>query len=412
MMNRIEVRGVIVPSNYDGKSADEYIEKGLMIPESRFRKMLAAADKKTALELYINSPGGSVFAGNEMINAVNAWAKETGQAVEITVGAIAASMAAAMTVNVTAAKVRVHKNTKLMFHGAWTMTEGGAEAHKDEADLLEKINNDIKATLVGRYKLAPEKVDEWFAEGRAGWLSAQEAKDVGIAAEIVDAEDKAQKINKSVSAMLSERGMKIAAILETEVIEEDHVENAEGKAQENGAAPAPAGADDGAAEKRAPADAGAQANDGAAAPAPSGNVAELTDRINEQAAKIAEFTKLVNELGVKNAELDKASKAWQARYDKTVADHSKQVKDLETEHANKLALAAEEKGKVEAEKKELENRLTRLTLGATSLDPEPAVTSWQGAMDSCNGDYVEARKKYPALFAAYLEQKKKSRKVK
>ena len=411
-MNRIELRGVIVPSSYDGEWANDYIERGLMMPESRFRKLLSSSDKKSPLELYINSPGGSVFSGNEMINAVNAWTKETGQPVEITVGAMAASMAAAMTVNVNAAKVRVHKNSKLMFHGAWTVTEGGSEAHKDEAGLLDKINTDIKTTLVSRFKLAPEKVDEWFAEGRAGWLSAQEAKDAGIAAEIIDSDDKAQKLNKTVSAMLSERGMRIAAILESEVIEEEKVENAEGKKQEDGQTPVPAVADAGGIEGGTQADAAVKADDGAEPEKPANYVAGLTDKINEQTEKIKEFSAMVTDLTIKNAELDKAKKSWQAKHDKTVAEHDKKIKDLEMERANERALFSEQKGKVEAEKKELEERLSKLTLGATSLDPDSAVISWQGAMDACNGDYVRARNQYPELFAAYLKNKQKNRKVK
>ena len=35
-MNRIELRGVIVPSTYDNDWTETYIQKGIIIPESRF----------------------------------------------------------------------------------------------------------------------------------------------------------------------------------------------------------------------------------------------------------------------------------------------------------------------------------------------------------------------------------------
>jgi ATP-dependent Clp protease protease subunit len=377
--------------------------------------MLARADKKAPLEIYINSPGGSVFAGNEMINAVNAWAKETGQSIDITVGAMAASMAAAMTVNMNAAKVRVHKNSKLMFHGAWTMTEGGADAHKDEAGLLEKINNDIKTTLVSRYKLEPERVDSWFAEGRAGWLSAQEAKEVGIAAEIVDAEDKPQKINKTVSAMLSDRGLKIAAILEPEIVEDTESENGKTEVE----ARTEESKTDGKGEGGTGTVTGNQGNDVQAVAISSESVspvAEMQDKIKEQSARLEEFAGSVKSLMVKNEKLVLDCKAWQGRHDKAVVEYEKQVKDFNAEISGLKSQHETEKSQMGTVKADLEARLAKLTLGATALDPEPCITSWQGALDVCNGDYVLARKQYPAIFAAYLKEKQKetqkNRKVK
>jgi len=69
-MSRINLRGVIVPSEYDASWADGYIEKGIILPESRFRSMLAEASKAEPLTVYVNSPGGSVFSAGEMVNAV------------------------------------------------------------------------------------------------------------------------------------------------------------------------------------------------------------------------------------------------------------------------------------------------------------------------------------------------------
>ncbi len=68
-MARIDIRGVIVPSDYDVSFLFPYIQKGLITPESYVRKQIEA-NKDDTLDLYINSQGGSVFAGNEMINAL------------------------------------------------------------------------------------------------------------------------------------------------------------------------------------------------------------------------------------------------------------------------------------------------------------------------------------------------------
>ena len=141
-MNRIDIRGVIVPSDYDDEWYADYIERGIIPPESRFRAALAAADTGEPLNIYVNSPGGSVFAGNEMQNAVREWKASTGQPVTVTVGALAASAASALAIGV-ADRIEAHSNSKMMFHGAYTGTIGGSEAHADGAELLNKINADI-----------------------------------------------------------------------------------------------------------------------------------------------------------------------------------------------------------------------------------------------------------------------------
>jgi ATP-dependent protease ClpP protease subunit len=175
-MNRIELRGVIVPSEYDSSWAEGYIAKGIIIPESRFRSMLASANKKEPLTVYVNSPGGSVFAAGEMVNAVREWKAETGQPVTVVLGALTASAASAFAIMV-ADQIKAHSNAKMMFHGAWTVSVGGAEMHGDTSELLEKINADIKTRLVSKYGMSPETVTEWFSEGREGWLNATDLVD-------------------------------------------------------------------------------------------------------------------------------------------------------------------------------------------------------------------------------------------
>ena len=58
-MKRIEIRGIIVPSSLDMKWAEDYINKGLLTPESRIRKALA--DAGDDVELYINSRAAASF---------------------------------------------------------------------------------------------------------------------------------------------------------------------------------------------------------------------------------------------------------------------------------------------------------------------------------------------------------------
>lgn len=210
-MKRIEIRGVIVPSAYDCAWLADYIAKGLFTPESRIRAALAAAGDD--VELYINSQGGSVFAGNEMINALKQF-KATGKKLEITVGAMAASMAANIVAMAGADHVRAFSNSKFMFHGAYGLTEGGKGAHEDSAAMLASINNDVIAKLLTLPGAKKSEVKGWFEEGRMGWLSAQQALDMGLISEIADAQDAplAAMDKDAAAKMLETSGLDVAAL--------------------------------------------------------------------------------------------------------------------------------------------------------------------------------------------------------
>jgi ATP-dependent Clp protease, protease subunit len=210
-MKRIEIRGVIVPSAYDCAWLADYIAKGLFTPESRIRAALAESNDD--VELYINSQGGSVFAGNEMINALKQF-KATGKKLEITVGAMAASMAANIVAMAGADRVRAFANSKFMFHGAYGLTEGGKGAHEDSAAMLASINNDVIAKLLTLPGAKKPEIKGWFEEGRMGWLSAKQALDLGLISEIADAQDApiAAMDKEAAAKMLETSGLDVAAL--------------------------------------------------------------------------------------------------------------------------------------------------------------------------------------------------------
>lgn len=209
-MKRIEIRGVIVPSSLDQEWYKELIAKGMITPESRIREALAAAGDD--VELYINSRGGSVFSGNEVVNALKQF-KATGKKLDIVVGAMAASMAANIVAMAGADRVKAFSNAKFMFHGAQGMTEGGDGAHKDSAVLLATVNADVIAKLLTLPGAKKNVVMSWFEEGRAGWLSAKQALDMGLIHEIVDATDAPLAgIDKDAAQKMLEGGYDVAAL--------------------------------------------------------------------------------------------------------------------------------------------------------------------------------------------------------
>lgn len=132
------------------------------------------------IEIYINSPGGSVFAGFEIVNALNA-AIQSGRKVEIYISAMAASIASYIATGVVGAKVYVSPNSKIMFHAPWSCACGSKNEMRDVADLLEKMEGDLKEAISSR---GVEVKEEWFATARMTWFNAKEAIAERIADEI------------------------------------------------------------------------------------------------------------------------------------------------------------------------------------------------------------------------------------
>jgi ATP-dependent protease ClpP protease subunit len=401
MMARIELRGVIVPSEYDSTWAQGYIDKGIIIPESRFRSQLAQAKPDEPLDVYVNSPGGSVFAANEMVNAVREWRMATKQPVTVTVGAMAASAASVFAIMV-ADKIRAHKNAKMMFHGAWGGTVGGEGAHEDAADLLGKINADIKTRLVTRYNMQPETVEEWFAEGRAGWLSVDEMTEAGIASEIIEDASDAIEIAKSEIDEIEQHGLGIAALLQNETGED---ENDGGETSEHG--DAVQSGDDGQADNDG--NTAEQGDDGEAESNQSaehdGDIAGAEDaftaRADElEAARAQAKSEVMEELSAKIEEMQAklASTELQRRTLQGERDAlSDKIKRDEVRHVEQVSKLTEQLGVANA-------RIKRFLDAALTFEPE--VKDWNEAMAKSGGDYAKAAKAYPGLLRQYREQNK------
>lgn len=205
---RIQIRGIILDARFDASWMDGLIEKGIFTPESRVRRELDEARKAgDDVEVVVSSQGGSVFSGFEMSNAIRDFAKDG--KLELTVGAFAASAAAMIVLDAANAgiPVRAHRNSVLLYHGAWSVTEGGSGAHEDSAKLLDQINSVMKDGLKAR-GVPQAMIDEGFGEGRQMTMTAAEAQSYGIVAEISDAlAEKAAKPTDEELGAIRENGL-------------------------------------------------------------------------------------------------------------------------------------------------------------------------------------------------------------
>ena len=196
---KVKIQGTIVSPDYDDGFFDSWIEKGVITPSSRVVGSIENATEP--IDLYINSYGGDVFAGGEMMIALLK-ASAAGKLASVEVGTIAASMAANIVAALRANGVPVtaNANSELMFHGCYTETVGGAQHHEDVAESLRNVNESVIANL---NRIGITECRAWFAEGREKWIGAEDGLAMGLFSEINGTEAEAPTDAKSIATKLA-----------------------------------------------------------------------------------------------------------------------------------------------------------------------------------------------------------------
>lgn len=136
------------------------------------------------LRVKVNSPGGSVFEGVALANALRSHPAE----VTVQVDGIAASIASVIAM--AADRVVVQPQAMLMVHDASGVCLGNAQDMADMAALLDKISDNIADAYVAK---AGGSRDEWRQVMRAEtWFNAEEAVEAGLADEVMPSKKQAQ----------------------------------------------------------------------------------------------------------------------------------------------------------------------------------------------------------------------------
>lgn len=139
-----------------------------------FKRDLDAQGDIHTLQLYINSPGGSVFEGVTIHNIL----KRHKARVVVHVDGLAASIASVIAM--AGDEIHMPRNAMMMIHNPWTFTWGNAAELRKAADDLDRIGLSMKQTYLDRGgdKLVEDKLTELL--DAETWLSAQECFDYGL----------------------------------------------------------------------------------------------------------------------------------------------------------------------------------------------------------------------------------------
>jgi len=141
-----------------------------------FKKDLDALGSIKNLNIYINSGGGDVFAGQ----AIYSMLKRHEASKTVYIDGLAASIASVIAM--AGDKIIMPKNAMLMIHNAWTIMAGNANNFRKMADDMDKIDESIQAVYVDKTGISQEEIAELM--DKETWLTADDALSRGFADEI------------------------------------------------------------------------------------------------------------------------------------------------------------------------------------------------------------------------------------
>ena len=143
------------------------------ISPKNFKDDLDKLGDISELNIYINSNGGDVFAGQAIYSMI----KRHKAKVTVHVDGLAASIASviAMAGDV----VHMPVNAMMMIHNPWTFAYGDSTEMKKVADTLDKIRESIIATYQEKSGLTDKKIIAMM--DAETWLTAKDSKELGFA---------------------------------------------------------------------------------------------------------------------------------------------------------------------------------------------------------------------------------------
>jgi ATP-dependent Clp protease protease subunit len=140
---------------------------------------LESADSKKPVSLYLNSPGGSVYAGLGIYDTMQ---YITPEVATICTG-MAASMAAVLMCAGTPKKRTALPHSRIMIHQPMGGAEGQASDIEITAKEIMKLKKELYEIIA---KHSGQTYDKVYADSdRDYWMTAQEAKDYGMIDEVL-----------------------------------------------------------------------------------------------------------------------------------------------------------------------------------------------------------------------------------
>lgn len=184
----------------DGDIANETWWGDEVTPEA-FRTELR--QMKGDLTVHINSPGGDVFAGVTIYNALKDYHKGK---VTVKVDGLAASIASV--VAMAGDEIIMSPGSMMMIHNPWSIGAGSSDELRKAADTLDRIKESILPIYTDRTGLSEDEIQDLM--DAETWMSAEKAVELGFA-DVVQKATKEKTEGEPVNVMMANFAFSMSA---------------------------------------------------------------------------------------------------------------------------------------------------------------------------------------------------------
>lgn len=136
------------------------------------------------INIRINSPGGSVFDGLAIFNAITASTKD----IHTHNDGLCASMAAVLLLAPKPENVHPAKNSLLMLHSPSTGAWGNRQALENALEVLDKVQKVLITSICEKTGLDETEIEKKYFDYKDHWLTASEAEESGLYTQVEDYE--------------------------------------------------------------------------------------------------------------------------------------------------------------------------------------------------------------------------------
>lgn len=197
---RIENAASAEPELYlYGSIGKDFMDNG--ISADQVVKDLNALGKKKLITVRIDSPGGAVFEGTNIYNALI----RNPAKINVEIDALAASIASVIAM--AGDQIRIADNAMMMIHDPSGMVWGTAKEMRHMANVLEKSRGNLIGIYAKRTGLDHEKVSNLMQA--ESWFNAMEALQAGFVTDILPAKtaNNSASFDKTLLAKLGYRNI-------------------------------------------------------------------------------------------------------------------------------------------------------------------------------------------------------------
>jgi ATP-dependent Clp protease protease subunit len=159
------------------------------VTPKEFKKDLDALGDIDILNIYVNSPGGDVFAAQAMVNILERNKAEKNVYVD-------GLMASAATFFIGIGKVFMPSNAMMMYHNPSAIVWGNANEMRKMADVLDKVRESMLVIYRDKTSMTDEEIIAIL--DAETWMTAEEAVEYGFADELEEEKKVAASISNTI----------------------------------------------------------------------------------------------------------------------------------------------------------------------------------------------------------------------